>query len=65
MENVMANGFTELTPDDLQKTDGGGFVAFVYALGFIAGCSPLAVCVGAGLVVAGTACCIYGIATHR
>lgn len=53
MENVMKNGFAELSADEMNEVDGGGFTAFVYALGFIAGTSPLAVCVGTGLVVVG------------
>ena len=65
MEMALNMGaFQELNQQEMLEVDGGGFTAFVYALGFIAGTSPLAVCIGAGLVVAGAACCVYGILTH-
>ena len=56
--------FAALSNEEMMDVEGGGFTAFIYALGFIAGTSPLMVCVGAGLVVAGAGCCIYGIAHH-
>lgn len=64
MENVMKNGFCELNENETIMVDGGGVVAFVFALGFIAGTTPLAVCVGAGIVVVGAGCCIYGALNH-
>lgn len=64
MEMVLNNGFCEMSQNETVCVDGGGVVAFVYALGFIAGVSPLAVCVGAGLVLVGAGCCIYGALSH-
>lgn len=64
MEIIKSNGFYELNDTEMNSTNGGGFTAFIYALGFIAGTSPLAVCIGAGLVVIGAGCCIYGIIKH-
>lgn len=62
-EQIRLDGFCELSQNEMEQVDGGGFVAFVYALGFIAGTSPLAVCVGAGLVVVGAGLCIYDACT--
>lgn len=64
MELTMENGFQELSFSEMQRVEGGGVVAFVYALGFIAGTTPLAVCVGAGLVVVGVGLCIYDACTN-
>ena len=64
MEIIKNNNFVHISLDELQEIDGGGFVAFIYALGFLAGTTPLAVCVGAGIVLVGTGACIYGILTH-
>lgn len=57
------SNFSNLSEKELDMVDGGGFVAFVYALGFIAGTSPLAVCVGGGLVLIGAGMCIYDACT--
>lgn len=58
------NNFASLTEREMCDVNGGGATAFVYALGFIAGTTPLNVCIGAGLVVVGLGCCIYGAVTH-
>lgn len=64
MESVMTKDFVELSEEEKQSSNGGGFVAALYMAAFIAGTTPLGICIGAGLVVVGTGCCIYGIATH-
>lgn len=56
--------FATLSSDEMLAVDGGGFVAALYAAAFVAGTTPLGICVGAGLVLIGTGCCIYGIVTH-
>lgn len=63
MELTMTNGFYEMTESELELANGGGAVAFIYALGFMAGTSPLAVCVGGGLVLVGAGMCIYEAVT--
>lgn len=61
---VLSNEFCEVDMNEAELINGGGATAFVYALGFIAGTTPLNVCIGAGLVIAGAGCCIYGAVTH-
>ena len=56
--------FEELDQKEMCVVDGGGFMAALYMAAFIAGTTPLGICVGTGLILAGCACCIYGIATH-
>lgn len=65
MERLLNTGaFEAMDNQEQMLVEGGGVTAFVYALGFMAGCSPLAVCVGAGIALVGVGCCVYGIATH-
>lgn len=56
--------FKELGKEEIIEIDGGGVTAFIYAMGFVAGTTPLNVCIGAGLVLAGAGCCIYGALKH-
>lgn len=56
--------FYALDHHDAIGVNGGGFMAALYMAAFIAGTTPLGICVGAGLVLVGTGCCIYGLATH-
>ena len=59
-----ANGFVELDEREAMNVDGGMAPAWLYALGFVASTTPLNVCIGAGLVVVGTAAWIYGASRH-
>lgn len=55
------NSFEPLQEDELFKVDGGMAPAWLYAAAFVAGVSPLALCVGTGLVVAGVI--VYAVAS--
>lgn len=59
MEMKLNNELCEVSQDEMAKINGGGVVAFVYALGFMAGVAPVWVCVGGALVVVGAGMCIY------
>ena len=56
--------FESLDEREMMAIDGGGALAALYMAAFIAGTTPLGICVGAGLIIAGSACCIYGIVHH-
>ncbi len=60
MEMTMRMGaFEALDQNELYATDGGGAVAFVYAMGFAFGCTPLTACIAAGAGVVALGAGIY------
>ncbi len=65
MQMVLSNGFCEMTKEERYIVSGGGVVAFVYAMGFVFGCTPLGFCIaaGVGLVALGVGiyCGVKGI----
>lgn len=60
VEAVKKSHAEELNEEDLDNVAGGGFVAAVYALGFIFGMSPL----GALILCGAAVVCGVGIARH-
>lgn len=59
MEMTMKNEFCALSQREEEMVNGGGVVAFVYAMGFVFGCPPVAVCVAAGAGVVALGVGIY------
>lgn len=57
--NLKMGNFAALSSDEMFAVDGGGAVAFVYAMGFVFSCTPLAVCVAAGACVVALGVGIY------
>lgn len=53
MEMILNNNFITMTNDEKNQINGGGFVAAVYALGFVMGMSPLGALCLCGVCVAG------------
>lgn len=53
------SGFCDLSKNEMEMIDGGGITAFVFAMGFVFSCTPLAVCVVAGSAVVALGSGIY------
>ena len=65
MEKVLSNGFCEMTQKEKMEIDGGMAPAAIYALGFICGTTPLAACIGLGLVAVGGVVYAVSKTTHN
>lgn len=65
MELTLKNGFCELSQKELEIIDGGMPPAALYALGFVCGTTPLAACIGLGLVVVGGITYAVAKSTHK